>query len=68
MKQEAIAGIILAVIGLTLLIAPSGKLWAITEKWKTRGCDGPSRAYGALMKALGAVFAAVGVYLTATGL
>ena len=67
MKQEAIAGIILAVIGLTLLIAPSGRLWAITEKWKTRG-GAPSRAYGALMKALGAVFAAVGVYLTATGL
>ena len=31
MKQELIAGIVIGVIGLSLLLVPAGKLWAFTE-------------------------------------
>ena len=59
MKQEIIAGIILCVMGLSLLVVPSGKLWAVTEKWKTKGGQ-PSESYAVLMKILGAVFTVTG--------
>ncbi len=68
MKQEIVAGIVLCVMGLCLLLAPSGKLWAVTEKWKSRGEGGPSKGYVVVMKVLGAVFAAVGAALLASGL
>ena len=37
MKQELVAGIILGVIGLSLVAVPPAKWWAVTEKWKTKG-------------------------------
>ena len=37
MKQEIIAGIILGVMGLSMLLLPAKTLWKITEKWKTKG-------------------------------
>ena len=36
MKQEIIAGIILGVMGLSMLLLPPKTLWKITEKWKTK--------------------------------
>ena len=45
MKQELIAGIVIIVIGLSLLFMPIGILWAFTEKWKTEGGGQPSKSY-----------------------
>ena len=67
MNQELIAGIVIGVIGLSLLLVPAGKLWAFTEKWKAKGGQ-PSQSYAVLMRALGAVFSMAGAALTACGL
>ena len=67
MKQEIIAGIILGIIGLGLLVVKADLLWRVTEKWKTRNADGPSKNYVILIRALGIVFAAVGVCLVIFG-
>ena len=60
MKQELVAGIILGVIGLSLVAVPPAKWWAVTEKWKTKYGSQPSKVYAVLMRVLGAVFALVG--------
>ena len=60
MKQEIIAGIILGVMGLSMLLLPPKTLWKITEKWKTKGAGQPSGKYIVIMRILGVVFAAVG--------
>ena len=60
MKQELVAGIILGVIGLSLVAVPPAKWWAVTEKWKTKDGGQPSKGYAVLMRVLGAVFALVG--------
>ena len=60
MKQELVAGIILGVIGLSLVAVPSAKWWAVTEKWKTKDGSQPSKGYAVLMRVLGAVFALAG--------
>ena len=60
MKQELVAGIILGVIGLSLVAGPPSRVWALTEKWKTKDGSQPSKSYAVLMKVLGAVFALVG--------
>ena len=60
MKQELVAGIILGVIGLSLVVVPPAKWRAVTEKWKTKDGSQPSKGYAVLMKVLGAVFALVG--------
>ena len=67
MNQELIAGIAIGVIGLSLLLVPAGKLWAFTEKWKTKGGQ-PSQSYAVLMRVLGAVFSMAGTALIACGL
>ena len=68
MKQELIAGIMLCLIGLSLLLIPADKLWAFTEKWKSRDGGQPSGGYAVLMRILGAVFSAVGMILVISGL
>ncbi len=68
MKQEVIGGILLSVIGLSLLFVPPNVLWTITEKWKTKGGGEPSRNYAILMRILGIVFAGAGGALLVCGL
>ncbi len=60
MKQEIIAGIILCILGLSLVLIPSEKLWVITEKWKTNDGSQPSRGYVIVMRVLGVIFALTG--------
>ena len=60
MKQELVAGIILGVIGSSLVVVPPARLWELTEKWKTKDGSQPSKGYAVLMRVLGAVFALVG--------
>ena len=60
MRQELVAGIILGVIGLSLVAVPPARLWALTEKWKTKDGSQPSKGYAVLMRVLGAVFALTG--------
>ena len=60
MKQEVIAGIVLCIIGISLLAVSPDKLWAVTEKWKTNGDGQPSKGYAVLMRILGIVFAGTG--------
>ncbi len=67
MKQELIAGIVMGLIGLSLLLIPIDRLWAFTEKWKTKDGGGPTKRYAVLMRVLGAVFFAVGAILAAVG-
>ena len=68
MKQEMIAGIVIGVIGLSLLLIPIGALWTLTEKWKTANGGQPSKGYTILMRILGAVFSAAGAVLIVSGL
>ena len=68
MKQEILAGSVLAIIGLSLLIVSPSKLWMITEKWKTDEDGKPSLSYCILMRVLGIVFAGVGVALAVSRL
>ena len=60
MKQELVAGIILGVIGSSLVVVPPARLWELTEKWKTKDGSQPSKSYTAVMRILGIVFALVG--------
>lgn len=60
MKQELIAGIILCMIGLSLVLVPPRWWWTITEKWKTKDGSQPSKGYCVLMRILGLVFALAG--------
>lgn len=59
MKQELVAGIILGMIGLSLVIVPPADLWAVTEKWKTKDGSRPSKGYAVLIRVLGVIFALV---------
>ena len=61
MKQELMAGIAIGLIGLCLLLIPIGKLWAITEQWKSKGNSQPSRNYTMLMRVLGAALIVYGL-------
>lgn len=67
LRQEFIAGIVLCLIGLCLLLIPN-KIWEITEKWKTKGGEQPSKSYVVIMRALGVVFIVVGGFLVISGL
>ena len=67
MKQELIGGLVLCLIGLSLLLISPFRLWTITEKWKTEGGEQPSRKYVVLIRVLGAVFAAAGGALAVSG-
>ena len=67
MKQEIIAGIILGVMGLSMLLLPPQMLWKITEKWKTKEAGQPSDQYIVIMRFLGVVFSVVSVGLLIWG-
>ena len=68
MKQELIAGIVLCLIGLSLLLIPVDKLWTFTEKWKSKDGGQPSKGYTVMMRILGTVFTAAGMILMVCGL
>ena len=63
MKQEAVAGLILCAMGLSLLLISPDVWWRTTEKWKTRDGSGPSGKYIVLLRVLGAAFIVVGIIL-----
>ncbi len=67
MKQEIIAGIVFCIMGLGMLLLSPGRLWRITEKWKTKEGEQPSNRYIAIMRALGVVFALTGAGLLIWG-
>ena len=56
MRQEAVAGIVLRVMGLAMLFISPNTWWTVAEKWKTEGGNGPARSYGILLHVLGVVF------------
>ena len=68
MKQEILAGMILCVIGLSLLIISPARWWAATEKWKTQDGTQPSTAYAVLLRVLGTVFTLAGGALMVYGI
>ena len=63
MKQEAVAGMILCAMGLSLLLISPDIWWRATEKWKTRDGSGPSGKYIVLLRVLGAAFIVAGIIL-----
>lgn len=67
MKQELIGGLVLGLIGLSLLFVSPVTLWTLTEKWKTEGGEQPSQKYVVLIRILGAVFAVTGCALAVSG-
>ncbi len=60
MKQELTAGIILGIMGLSMVLIPAARFWTITEKWKTKDGSQPSKTYAVVLRILGTVFALVG--------
>ena len=67
MKEELIGGLVLCLIGLSLLFISPFTLWTITEKWKTQGGERPTKEYTILIRILGSVFAAAGCALAVSG-
>ena len=67
MKQELIGGLVLCLIGLSLLFISPVTLWTLTEKWKTQGGEGPTKEYTMLIRVLGSVFAIAGCALAVSG-
>ena len=67
MNQELIGGLVLCLIGLSLLFISPFRLWTLTEKWKTQGGNGPSKQYAVLIRIIGAVFAVAGCALAVSG-
>ena len=63
MKQEAVAGLILCAMGLSLLLISPDVWGRTTEKWTTRDGSGPSGKYIVLLRVLGAAFIVVGIIL-----
>ena len=62
MRQEQVAGIVLCIIGLLLTLKPT-PVWAITEKWKTKGIEAPSAGYLSVLRIVGGAFLGVGALL-----
>ncbi len=63
MNQEILAGAVMCIMGLCMLFVQPTILWSITEKWKTRDGENPSRSYVVIVKVLGIVFTVVGLVL-----
>ena len=68
MRQEAVAGIVLCVMGLAMLFISPNTWWIVAEKWKTEGGNGPARSYRILLRVLSVVFAGIGIVLALQGL
>jgi len=68
MRQEAVAGIVLCVMGLAMLFISPNAWWTVAEKWKTEGGNGPARSYRILLHVLGVVFAGAGAALALSSL
>ncbi len=68
MKQEAIAGMILCVMGLAMLVIPPNTWWKIAEKWKTKDGSGPAKIYTVFLRVLGVVFFGTGIALALSNL
>lgn len=62
MRQELIAGSLLALIGLLLFVKPL-LIWELTEKWKSKEKTVPSDTYYLVMKFVGAIAFLVGTLL-----
>ena len=56
MKQEAIAGMILCAVGLTMLLISPNAWWKVAEKWKTKDGSGPAKSYTVFLRVLGWCF------------
>ena len=67
MTQEIIAGIVLCVMGACLVFISPGKIWSVTDKWKTKGGKGPSRAFIVVTCLLGIVLILTGCGLLIFG-
>lgn len=68
MRQEAVAGIDLCVMGLAMLFISPNTWWTVAEKWKTEGGNRPARSYRILLHVLGVVFAGAGAALALSSL
>lgn len=49
MRQDAVAGIVLCVMGLAMLFISPNTWWTVAEKWKTEGGNGPASSYAILL-------------------
>lgn len=67
MTQEMIAGIVLCVMGAGLAFVPPVRIWSVTDKWKTRGGEGPSRAFIVVTCLLGIIMILAGCGLLIFG-
>jgi len=64
MNQAKIAGIVILVIGQVLACDP-GLIWKLTEKWKNRNPQAPSKAFIWTLRVVGSVFTLFGLLLIA---
>ncbi len=67
MTHEMIAGIVLCVMGACLVFLSPVKIWSVTDKWKTRGGEGPSRAFRIVTGLLGIIMIVAGCGLLILG-
>ena len=67
MTHEMIAGIVLCVMGACLVFISPVKIWSVTDKWKTRGGEGPSRAFRIVTCLLGIIMIVAGCGLLIFG-
>ena len=68
MKQEAIAGMILCAVGLTMLLISPNAWWKVAEKWKTKDGSGPAKSYTVILRVLGVVFSGARIALALSSL
>lgn len=68
MNQEAVAGIILCVMGLALLLIPPNTWWRVAEKWKIEDGSGPTKSYIVSLRVLGVLFFGAGIALALSSL
>jgi len=67
MTQEVIAAIVLCIIGVCLVFISPKRIWSVTDKWKTRGGEGPSKAFIIITNVLGIIMILAGCGLLLFG-